>query len=71
MRKAKKKAAKSKKKVKKQKSSEITLKAFFEQCVRLGKLMPWQRLEVEAFFKHLKLKNKEDLDTYQKALEKY
>lgn len=52
-------------------SSEISFKAFFDMCVRKGKLRPEQDREIEAFFKDMKLKSKEDLDTYRKMLEKY
>lgn len=58
--------------VAKKESSQITFEAFFEQCVREGRLKRWQRLEIETFFvTDLRLKRKEDLDTYQTALEKY
>ena len=65
------KSAASKKIFEKKPSNELTFNAFFDQCLRLGKLMPWQKREVEAFFKDNKLKNTEDLNTYLRILEKY
>ena len=53
-------------------SSEITFEAFFVKCVREGKLKDWQRLEIRAFFlTDMKLREKEDLETYEETLGKY
>ncbi len=51
--------------------SKVTFKAFFSRCVILGQLKPWQEKEIYAFFRAQDLKDKEDLDVYQKTLEKY
>jgi hypothetical protein len=52
-------------------SQEITLDAFFHKSVAEGKLKPWQRAEIEAFFKDSNLRNKEDLEVYESTLKKY
>lgn len=53
-------------------SSEITFEAFFVKCVQEGKLKDWQRLEIKAFFlSDMKLREKEDLETYEETLGKY
>lgn len=52
-------------------SSEITFDQFFVKCVHEGKLKHWQHNEIAAFFKDLRLKEKEDLKTYEAALVKY
>jgi hypothetical protein len=51
--------------------SEITFDLFFEKCVREGKLKSWQRMEIEAFFKDHKLREKEDSKIYADTLAKY
>lgn len=52
-------------------SSEMTFEAFFTKCVHEGKLKDWQRLEIATFFKDMKLREKEDLETYEASLGKY
>lgn len=51
--------------------SKVTFKAFFSRCIVLGQLKPWQEKEIYTFFRAQDLKDKEDLDVYQKILEKY
>lgn len=51
--------------------NKVTFKAFFSKCVNTGVLKSWQESEIQAFFKSKDLRDKEDLDTYQKALEKF
>lgn len=53
------------------KKNEVTFKAFFSRCVNLGKARYWEENQIYAFFKNRNLKDKEDLDTYQKMLGKY
>jgi len=52
-------------------SSEVTFESFFVKCVREGKLREWQRLEIAAFFRDLKLREKEDLEVFEESLKKY
>lgn len=61
----------SKKAQPKKKSNEVTFKAFFSKCVNTKKLKEWQEDTVWAFMKKNGLKEKEDLDTYQKMLENF
>lgn len=70
-RRRKKAATSSRKKKTKKKENKVTFKAFFSKCVNTGVLNYWQESEVYAFFKSVDLKDKEDLDTYQKALENF
>lgn len=49
----------------------ITFDVFFAKCVREDKLRFWQRSEVEAFFKDLRLRTKEYLVTFEEALNKF
>lgn len=51
--------------------SKVTFKVFFSRCVALGSLKSWQEKEIYTFFRIQGLKDKEDLDIYQKTLEKY
>jgi len=55
----------------KKSNSEITFEAFFIKCVSEGKLKNWQQKEIAAFFKDLKLRDKEDLEIYEQTLKKY
>ena len=52
-------------------SSAITFDMFFIKCVKEGKLKHWQRNEIAAFFKDMKLTEKEDLKDYEAILTKY
>ncbi len=52
-------------------SPQITLDAFFHKCVFEGKLKPWQQHEITAFFRNLKLREKEELKVYEETLAKY
>lgn len=52
-------------------SPEITFDAFFEIAARQGKVKYRQRDEISAFFRDLKLREKEDVVTYESALKKY
>lgn len=58
------------KKAKKQ-VQKVTFKDFFSRNVILGLVQERQEREILAFFKAQDLKDKEDLDVYQKTLEKY
>ena len=70
MKKRKKKAtAKSKPLVKK--PDAITFKAFFSRCVNIGLMKQREEGVIWAFMKSNGLTEKEDLDTYQKMLEKF
>lgn len=52
-------------------SSALTFEAFFSKCVKDGKLKAWQDKEIAAFFKDMKLRDKEDLEVYEAMLGKY
>ena len=55
----------------KKKDTQVTFKAFFSQCVNLGKLKPWQEEVLRAHMLKNKLRDKEDLETYQKMLKEF
>lgn len=50
---------------------EIPFELFFAKCVFEKKLKSWQRKEILAFFKDMKLREKEDLTVYEKILRKF
>lgn len=50
---------------------KITFSAFFSQALNRQLVRTGQEKEILAFFKDLRLKEKEDLDTYLQALSKY
>lgn len=52
-------------------SQEISFELFFANSVREGKLKKWQHKEIAAFFKDMKLREKEDLKVYEDALGKF
>lgn len=52
-------------------SQEISFELFFAKCVHDGKLKPWQHKEILAFFKDMKLREKEDLKVYEDTLGKF
>lgn len=52
-------------------SQEITFDLFFAKCVTEGKLRSWQHREILAFFRDLKLRDKEDLKVYEDSLGKF
>lgn len=53
-------------------SSKISFDAFFLKRVREGKLKPWHRMEIAAFFfQDMKLTEEEDSEVYEATLEKY
>lgn len=52
-------------------SPKVTFETFFFKCVIEGKLKSWQRKEIAAFFKDMKLKDKEDSEVYEEMLKRY
>lgn len=50
---------------------KITFSAFFSQALNQRLVRAGQEKEILAFFKDLRLKEKEDLETYLQALSKY
>lgn len=52
-------------------SEKITFDMFFVKCVREGRLKSWQHKEVAAFFKDMRLKEKEDSEIYEATLGKF
>lgn len=52
-------------------SQEISFEMFFAKCVYEKKLKSWQYKEILAFFRDMKLKDKEDLKVYEDTLGKF
>ncbi len=52
-------------------SQQISFEMFFAKCVHEKKLKPWQHKEIAAFFKDMKLRDKEDLKVYEDTLGKF
>lgn len=52
-------------------SQEISFEMFFARCVATGRLKKWQRGEILAFFRDMKLREKEDLKVYEDTLGKF
>lgn len=50
---------------------QVLMRRFLEKCVREGKIKPWQPAEIAAFFRDMKLKDKEDPKVYEETLKKY
>lgn len=59
------------KKVELPKVEYINFSQFFQRCVAQGVLKPFQEKELYAFFRDKGLRDKEDLDKFQKALKEY
>lgn len=52
-------------------SEEVTYSTFFSICRSKGLVSVWQENEIKAFFYSLGLRDKEPLNKYQDALQKY
>ena len=52
-------------------SSALTMEMFIAKCIHEGRLKPWQDKEIAAFFRDMKLRDKEDLEVYEAMLGKY
>ena len=51
--------------------SKVTFDWFFVRSVMNGKLKMWHKREIAAFFKDMKLNDKENLEVFESALKKY
>lgn len=52
-------------------SEEVTYSTFFSICASKKLVSVWQENEIRAFFYSLGLRDKEPLNKYQDALQKY
>lgn len=64
-------SADSKPKQPKSSAQPVLFSVFFADCVRLGKVKPWQLEEIAAFIKYHRLSEKELPEKYEAILQKY